>query len=68
MKEQERRSLISDMIEKSNYIHRNTKRGKASFVRIGDVFIEFIAKERGITFEEAVQHIDAYFKGEIGEL
>lgn len=68
MNEQEKRKLISDIVEKSNYIHRNTKRGKASFLKVGDVFIEMIAKENGITFDEAVRHIDAYFKGEISEL
>jgi hypothetical protein len=50
----EQRSLINKLIEASNYIHKNGRRGMANWVMIGDADIQYLADELGVTFWSSI--------------
>ena len=63
----EQRALMTKVIEASNYIHKNTKRGRASHVLVNEVDVIAYAEKKGMTITEAIVHLDKYFKGETSE-
>ena len=59
--------LIAKIIEASNYIAKNTRRGTADHFLVPEYKIQDYAIRKGMTFDEAEEHLRRYFKGETDE-
>lgn len=68
MEDNENKALIQKIIEASNYIHVNSRRGTASYVQVSNETLRLYAEARGITEEEAFEIFKRYGFGEIDHL